>query len=145
MRNTLFITPREQQLVYGKFIFLLSSSLRLQNVFSFSFFFQSHISAKSSDTAVNSSVPLYSEDRLPFCPQSDRLVLQRQRKKLSFKLLCNSKKEDNISYNMTSRCHSLCLYTKGEGGGLCKRDGGQTTAFYSTCVVKLQLWVRPWT
>lgn len=27
MRNTLFITPREQQLVYGKFIFLLSSSI----------------------------------------------------------------------------------------------------------------------
>lgn len=26
MRNALFITPREQQLVYGKFIFLLSSS-----------------------------------------------------------------------------------------------------------------------
>lgn len=27
MRNTLFITPREQQLVYGKIIFVLSSSI----------------------------------------------------------------------------------------------------------------------
>lgn len=81
MRNTLFIIPREQQPVYGKFIFLLSSSCRFQILF-----FLGPISAKRSDTAVNSSLPL----RSPFCPVTV-LLLNGKWKTYSLKTHYNSK------------------------------------------------------